>query len=70
MQVNIKRGESVHDFALALAYKEGIDIMLIQQTLIGGDLKRKLFKRHKSYTTYVLSKKWKDCPIVITHICR
>lgn len=70
MKVNVGRGGPAHDLALALAYEEGIDILLIQELWIGGDLERKLSKRHKSYTTYAPSEEWKDRPRLITHVRR
>lgn len=54
MQDNVGRGGLANDLVLALAFKEEIDILLIQKRLIGRDLERKLSKKHKGYQANAL----------------
>lgn len=43
MQANVGRGGSANDLASALAFEEGIDILLIQEPWIGTDFRKKTF---------------------------
>lgn len=70
MQVNVGRGGPANDLALALAYEEEVDILLIQEPWIGADLERKLSKRRKSYQAYAPGEEWKERPRVITYVRR
>ena len=70
MQVNVGRGGAANDLALAIAFEEDIDILLIQEPWIGADLERKLAKRHKSYEAYAPGEAWKERPRVITYVRR
>lgn len=70
MQVNVGRGGPANDLALALAFQEKIDMLLIQEPWIGTDLERRLSKKHNSYQAYAPEEEWKERPRVITYVRR
>ena len=70
MQVNVGRGGPANDLALALAFEEKIDILLIQEPWIGADLDRRLSKKHGSYQAYAPEDEWKERPRVVTYVRR
>lgn len=70
MQTNIVRGGLANDLALALAFEDEIDIFLIQNSWIGVDLEKKLFKKYRGHQAYAPKKEWKKRPRVIMYIRR
>ncbi len=70
IQVNVRRGEPANDLALALAFEEEIDILLIQEPWIAADLEKRLSKRNKSYQAYTPGEEWKEPPRVIQYVRR
>lgn len=70
MQVNVGRDGQANDLALALAFQEKIDILIIPKPWIGSELERKLSKKHNSYQAYAPEEEWKDRPRVMTYVRR
>lgn len=52
MKVNIRRGGSANDLALALEYERDIDVIMIQEPWISHELDRKICKKYKEYQAY------------------
>lgn len=60
MQANVGRGDSSNDLALALAFEEEIDILLILELWIGVDLERKLLKNTEAIKLMLRRKNGKN----------
>ena len=56
MQANIGRSGLPNDLALAMAFKQQIDMVLIQEPWVGANLDRKMMKKHNAYQTYIKKK--------------
>jgi ribonuclease HI/endonuclease/exonuclease/phosphatase family metal-dependent hydrolase len=58
LQLNTGTGAASHEIALATAFLENIDILLIQEPYISRDLSRRLTKRHPAYNCYTPIDNW------------
>lgn len=68
MRVNVGRGDSANDLALALGHEQGMDIIMIQEPWIGRELDRKMCKKHREYEAYVPEDEWEEKPRVVTYV--
>lgn len=69
-QLNTGRSAEAHDIALATAYNEKSDIIMIQEPYISKDLSRRITKWHPAYQCYSPTDNWLEHgrPRVISYI--
>lgn len=67
LQINVGKGATTHEIALARAFESSIDILLIQEPYIYKDLTRKITKTHPMYETFTPLDTWDIRPRVITY---
>lgn len=48
----MSRSEIVNNLALQYAYQHKFDLLLIQESWIGSDLERQMFKKHIAFQAY------------------
>ena len=70
IQADVDRGIAANDLALALAFENRIDILFLQEALVGANLKRTMSKRHNEYQAYTSQEEWEERPRVIKNIRR
>src|ERR1700761_417679 len=58
LQLNTGTGGASHEIALATAFLENIDILLIQEPYISKDLNRRLTRRHPAYNCFAPIDNW------------
>lgn len=68
LQINVSRGGSPHDLALALAQEEHIDLLLVQEPYIFYERDRRITKRHPSFECFTLTDNWTSRPQVLTYL--
>lgn len=52
MQANVGRSGLANDLALAMAFEQQTDMVLIQELWVRADLDRKMTKKHNAYQAY------------------
>ena len=68
LQINVGRGGSPHDLALALAQEEHIDVLLVQEPYIFHERDRRITKRHPSFECFTPTDNWTSRPRVLTYL--
>lgn len=67
LSVNVGKGHTSHELALALAFDSSIDILLIQEPYINKAYARRLTKKHPSYECFSPVDSWEHHPRVLTY---
>lgn len=68
LQINVGRGEHTQELALATAFQEKIDILLVQEPYIFRELPRQITRRHPSYECFSPTDNWSQRPRVLTYL--
>ena len=67
-QANVARGQANHDLALALASRESVDIILLQEPWILPNKEEKVTKYHPDFESFSPLDTWDVRPRVMTYI--
>lgn len=65
-QANVARGQANHDLALALAYTDSADVILIQEPWILAERKKRITKQQRDYNVFCSQDSWEIRPRVMT----
>lgn len=67
-QANVARGQANHDLAIALAYTDSADVILIQEPWIFAEREKRITKQHREYDVFCPQDSWDIRPRVMTYI--
>ena len=68
LQINVRKSGTSHELALATAFMERVDIVLIQEPYIYSDPQRRITKRHPAYECFTPIDNWSTQPRVLTYL--
>lgn len=68
LQINVGKRDTSHELALATAFEERVDIVLIQEPYIFSELERRITKRHPTFECFTPIDNWSTQPRVLTYL--
>ena len=68
LQINVRKSHTPHELALATAYAERVDILLIQEPYIHSELQRRITKRHPAFECFSPTDSWTVPPRTLTYV--